>query len=163
MESSQILALAATRPSVDVADGEALIREGQPDPALYVLASGVLEVRSGGTTIARLTGPGAIVGELGLLLGTPAGADVVAVGSTRAHRLDDAAELFRSDPDFGRHLAVVLAQRLRQVTTYLVDLQEQFADQPGSLGAVPEVLVDLLSGSRPAPDLGSERETDSPY
>lgn len=163
MESADVLALASSRPIVEVADGDALIRAGQPDPALYVLVSGALEVRSGDAPIARLPEPGTIVGEIGLLLGVPATADVVAVGATRVHRLDDAAELFASNPEFGRHLAVMLASRLRRVTTYLVDLQEQFADRSGSLGVVPEVLQDLLGSDRPPADVGSDREPDSPY
>lgn len=163
MESSDVLALASSRPIVDADDGAVLIRADEPHPALYVLVSGALEVRGGDTAIARLAEPGSIVGELGLLLAAPASADVVAIGPTRVHRIDDAAELFRSDPDFGRHLAVILAQRLRRVTTYLADLQAQFADRAGSLGAVPAVLHELLGGDRPAADVGSEREPNGPY
>lgn len=163
METTDVLALAASRPAVEVGDGEAVIRTGDTDPALYVLVSGTLEVRAGDATIARFDESGAIVGEIGLLLGVPATADVVAVGPTRVHRLDDAAELFASNPEFGRHLAVILAARLRRVTTFLADLQEQFADQRGALGAVPEVLGELLGSGGPTPQVGSERAADSPY
>jgi CRP-like cAMP-binding protein len=107
--------------------------------------------------------PGSLVGEIGLLLGTPANADVVAAGDTVVHRIDDAADLFIAHPEFGRHLAVVLARRLRQVTTFLGDIEQQFAGRSGMLGLVPTVLTELLSGSVGDVDPGSERELDSPY
>ena len=72
-------------------------------------------------------------------------------------------EFFERYPGFGRYLATLLARRLWQVTTYLGDLQAQFADRPDILGLVPTVLEDLLGNDRPEPDLGSDREHDSPY
>ena len=60
-------------------------------------------------------------------------------------------------------LATTLARRLYRVTSYLGDLQTQFADERGSLGLVPEVLGDLLTDPVDDVDAGSERETDSPY
>lgn len=163
MDQLDILQLAARYPSVDVGDGESVITNGEPAPALYVLASGELEVRAGGRVVMRLTRPGDIVGEIGLLLGTAASADVVAVGSTAVHRIDNAAELFEEYPGFGRHLAEVLARRLRNVTSFLGDIEEQFSDRRDTLGLVPAVLGELLGGSAPIVDPGSERERDSPY
>jgi CRP/FNR family cyclic AMP-dependent transcriptional regulator len=143
--------------------GTSIIAYAQPDPALFVLVSGALEVRQNGTTIARLTEPGSVVGELGLLLGTPASADVVATEVTVVRRVDDAARLFREVPEFGQFLAVTLAKRLHRVTSFLGDLQRQFEDRPGTLGLVPTVLEDLLAGDHAEFEPGSEREPDSPY
>jgi hypothetical protein len=49
------------------------------------------------------------------------------------------------------------------VSTYLSDLQRQFADSGDVLGLVPTVLQELLGGARPVPDPGSDREPDAPY
>jgi CRP/FNR family cyclic AMP-dependent transcriptional regulator len=163
MEPVDVLRLADGAPERTVARGEAIITFGDADPALFVLVSGALEVRRNGVTLAHLTDPGTIVGELSLLLGTRASADVVAVEPSVVRRLDDAEQLFRDVPEFGRHLAVVLARRLHRVTTFMGDLQEQFADRPGTLGLVPTVLQGLLSHEHADVDLGSDRETDSPY
>ena len=163
MEATDILELAGDATQVAVADGEVLIADGEADPSLYVLEAGTLDVRRSGHQVARLVEPGSVVGELGLLLGTPASADVVANGPVVVRRLDDAETLFRTHPEFGRHLAVVLARRLRQVTSYLADLQEQFADQAGTLGLVSTVGGELLGGTHAQVDSGSEREPDSPY
>jgi len=163
MEQTDVLELATLHPVIVVPDGATVIADGDTDPALFVLASGSLEVRAGGRVIALVTEPGSVVGKIGLLLGTPASADVVAVGETTVHRIDDAASLFVDHPEFGRHLAVVLARRLRRVTTFLGDLDRQFAGRRDTLGLVPEVLTGLLGGQVAAVDSGSEREPDSPY
>ena len=158
-----MLSLVRTNPSIEMADGDVVITEGDPDSALYVLASGALTIRAGGKVVADITEPGSVVGEIGLLLGTPASADVVAVGHTVVHRIDDAAGLFTDHPGFGQHLAIVLARRLRHVTTFLGDIERQFADRRDTLGLVPSVLSDLLGGKVVDVDPGSERDPDSPY
>ena len=163
MASFDVLQLVEAAPERRVDDGETIIRFGESDPALFVLVTGALEVRRDGVTLARLAEPGAIVGELSLLLGTPASADVIATEPSVVRRVDDAERLFREIPEFGQHLAITLAGRLHRVTTVLGDLQEQFADRPGTLGLVPTVLSGLLSQHRRDVDLGSDREPDSPY
>lgn len=163
MDASVLLQLVADRPITEFADGVSLIEAGRPDPPLFVLASGSLEVRNRQLALATLDEPGAIVGEIGLLLGTPATADVVAVGAVRVHRIDDAESLFSDHPAFALHLATLLARRLSTVTGFLADLSRQFADQPGTLGLVPTVLRDLLGSSPGELDPGSERDPDSPY
>jgi len=163
MNHGDVLQLASRHPAVELTDGQRLIIFGEPEPALYVLSSGALDVYVGGRVVSRLTRPGDVVGEIGLLLGTPASADVIAAGDTVAHRIDDAAALFIEQPGFGRHLAEVLARRLLHVTSFLGDIEAQFADRRDTLGLVPGVLSDLLGGSAPDVDSGSEREPDSPY
>ncbi len=58
--------------------GEAFIREGEANEHLWVVVAGKCEVRAAGGTVAEL-GPGAAVGEISLVSGAPAVADVVAV------------------------------------------------------------------------------------
>lgn len=149
-------------PSTAIADGDTILRQGQPG-ALYVLVEGTLEVQRRGRAVVQIREPGAVVGELGLLLRSPASADVLAVGPSVVRRVDDAEALFASSPEFARHLATILAGRLWQISTYLSDLQEQFSDRGEVLGLVPQVLADLMGSTRPAPDPGSDRERDSPY
>ncbi len=58
--------------------GTTFIREGRPNEHLWVVVSGRCEVRAAGSSISEL-GPGAAVGEISLVSGAPAVADVVAV------------------------------------------------------------------------------------
>jgi len=155
--------MAADAPTVRLRDREVVIRFGEVDPAVFVLEDGVLEVRRGGVALARVDEPGSMIGELSLLLGTPASADVVAVGEVTLRRLEHPEQLFREVPEFGQFLATMLARRLHRVTSWMGDLQDQFADQPGALGVLPTVLSDLLADDRPEPEIGSDREPDVPY
>lgn len=163
MNAADILDVTADRPDIVVADGERILEHGVRSHSLFVLVDGVLEVRRGGRAVVQIGEPGAVVGELGLLLDSPASADVVAVGSVTVRRIDDADEFFVRYPGFSRYLATLLARRLWQVSTYLSDLQAQFADRPDILGLVPKVLEELLGSARPEPDVGSDREDESPY
>jgi cAMP-dependent protein kinase regulator len=58
--------------------GTTFIREGRPNEHLWVVVSGRCEVRAAGSPISEL-GPGAAVGEISLVSGAPAVADVVAL------------------------------------------------------------------------------------
>lgn len=163
MTASHVLSLTESRPRRTVADGELLIRTAQAHPALYVLESGRLAIELGGRRINTVDEPGSILGEIGMLLDIPATADVRADGDVLVREIDDAEQLFDEAPQFARFVATTLARRLHQITGYLEDLQEQFAEQPGTLGLVPQVLEDLLGDAGDAIDPGSERERDSPY
>ena len=71
--------------------------------------------------------------------------------------------MFVTYPEFMGYLARMSARRLHQLSTYLSDLQEQFAGTSATLGLVPTILQELLDGSAAEFDTGSEREPDSPY
>ena len=58
--------------------GTTFIREGRPNEHLWVVVSGRCEVRAAGSPLSEL-GPGAAVGEISLVSGAPAVADVVAL------------------------------------------------------------------------------------
>ena len=163
MHADDVLALTATTDRRTLGDGEFLIRAGAEHSPLFVLESGGLSIELGGARINHVSTPGSVLGELGLLLEMGASADVRADGEVVVREVQDADRLFDDNPQFARHVATTLARRLYRVTTYLDDLQRQFADERGSLGLVSQVLGDLLRDPGDEIDAGSEREADSPY
>jgi CRP-like cAMP-binding protein len=58
--------------------GTTFIHEGQPNEFLWVVVAGKCQVMGGGSVVAEL-GAGAAVGEISLVSGDPAVADVVAI------------------------------------------------------------------------------------
>ena len=80
---SDMLALSAALPEVAFAPGEIVIREGGSAGALWILVSGALKVTKCGVVVNSVTRPGALVGEISVLLDTVNGATVEA---TRAER-----------------------------------------------------------------------------
>ena len=158
-----LLTLAQDAARRTFAPGEVLLADGQPVPALYVLLEGGLRVEKAGVAITTVTEPGACVGEMSLLLGVPATADVVAQDESVVAVIDDAAARLESDPRVARALAQLLARRLHAMTTYLADLKQQYADHDGGLGMVDVVLESLMRSSGSRTQLGSERDPDPEY
>jgi SulP family sulfate permease len=108
--------------AIEVGAGDTLMRQDEPSDGLYFLESGRLTVQlespEGGRMRLRTVGPGTVVGEVTLYLGTPRTASVVAEVPSRLHRLsaDALARMERGDPTVAaavhRMFARLLAERL---------------------------------------------------
>jgi CRP-like cAMP-binding protein len=145
-------------PVAAFAAGEDLLSEGDKTGRLYVLLDGAVEVLKGEVQINVVSDVGAVFGEMSVLLNMPHMATVRAVSDARAHVVDDGAAFLEKHPDVAAALARLLAQRLHGVTTYLVDLKQQFEDRSDHLGMVDEILEALLHDQRSEFTPGSDRE-----
>ena len=138
-----------------------LIEEGHTTGHLYVLLDGRLDVLKGGTVVATVSEPGAILGEMSVLLHQPHTATVRAATDAKVYQFDDAASFLKSQPAVALLVATLLAQRLNAATTYLADIKRQYAGHGNHLSMVGEILESLvnLTGSKAKP--GSDRLNDS--
>ncbi len=127
-----------------------------------MLLSGALKVSKGGVPVNTITRPGALIGEVSVLLETRHSATVEATEKTVLRRAADGRALLASDPAITRLVAVGLAERLNFVTTYLADLKQQYGDAPG-LSMVGDVLARLAERQAPAARPGSARDPDPEY
>ena len=159
---AEMLELAAHLPVVTVQPGEVLCEEGGRTGAIWVLVSGALVVMKGDVQVNRISRPGAIIGEVAVLLGSGNSASVVADSECRLHVAADGAALLRSDPEITTFVATGLAERLNFLTTYLADLRHQYGDAPG-LAMVGQVLNELASRQGPPARPGSARDPDPEY
>jgi CRP-like cAMP-binding protein len=159
---TDLLELSAHLPEVELAAGDVLIHQGGVSGSIWVLVSGTLEVTKDGEVVNVIRHPGASVGELSVLLGTPSTATVTATAPTRVRHAADGSALLGSDPAIGRLVAAELAARLDFVTTYLVDLKHQYADVPG-LAMVADVVSRLADRKGPVARPGSAREPEPEY
>ncbi|MEL7058474.1 MAG: 2-oxoglutarate dehydrogenase E1 component [Acidobacteriota bacterium] len=107
-------AVARLTVEIDLADGEALFREGDAGDALFLVVEGHLVIQREGGTIATINS-GEVVGELSVLDRQPRAADVVAHGPVRLLRLDHEPfhRLLDGWPTLSRNIAEVLAGRMR--------------------------------------------------
>lgn len=158
----ELLQRTAGLPEITLAAGDVVVREGEPGQALWILVSGTLTVSKGGVVISSITRPGAAIGEISLLLDSPCSATVVASEPSIVRHAGDGRAWLMSDPAFIRLIAVGLAERLNFVTTYLVDLKNQYGDSPG-LAMVSEVLDQLSHRQGPPARAGSAREPNPDY
>jgi len=95
---------------------DVVFRTGETADSLYLLAQGAVRVvtddKTGRHDLARLTAP-SYFGEMGLLLGQPRAATVVAEGEALCYRLDKKGfdAILQARPELADNLARVLAQR----------------------------------------------------
>ena len=141
--------------------GDVVIQEGAPGP-LFVLVEGAVEIVKGEVQVNVVDEPGAIFGEVSVLLGRPPMATVRALEQSRFYVADDGLAFIASRPELALAVARLLAGRLMSVTSYLVDVKKQFEDQESHLGIVDEVLETLVHTQGAAEEVarGSDREPD---
>ena len=159
---TDMLALSAHLPEIELAPGDTVVHEGGPASGLWVLVSGALQVHKGSALVNTINRPGALVGEVSVLLDTVHSATVRATERSIVRHAADGLALLSSDPAITRLVAVGLAERLNFVTTYLADLKHQYGDAPG-LSMVPEVLSQLAQRQAPPARPGSARDPDPDY
>jgi CRP/FNR family transcriptional regulator, cyclic AMP receptor protein len=145
----------------DVSAGTFVIREGSTTGHLYVLIEGRLEVLKGDTVVASITEPGAVLGEMSVLLDQPHTATVRAASDSTIYEFSDAASFLREQPAVALVLAQLLAQRLNVANTYLADIKRQYAGHGNHLAMVGDILQSMINLSPTQVSPGSDRQSDS--
>ena len=143
-----------------LAKGEALIHEGSHTGHLYVLIEGQIEVSRGDTVVAVLSEPGAVLGEMSVLLERPHTATVRAGSDSIVYAFEDAAAFLRDHPAAALLIARLLAQRLNVATTYLADIMQQYAGHGTHLAMVGDVLQSMINLPPMQVSPGSDRQSD---
>jgi CRP-like cAMP-binding protein len=122
-------------PLVTYQAGETVIASGSKTGRLLILKKGTVAILKENTEIATVGEPGAIFGELSLLLDQPHAADVRALETSQLH-VANAATLLSQYPNAIRYVATVLAHRLEGANHTLIQLRNQLqAGQPHSVVA----------------------------
>jgi CRP-like cAMP-binding protein len=140
--------------------GTLILHEGGKTGHLFVLLEGRLEVVKGDSVVAVLIEPGAVLGEMSVLLDQPHTATVRAASDSVVYEFDDAASFLRDQPAVALLIAQLLAQRLNVATTYLADLMHQYADHGTHLSMVGEILQSMINLPPMQVAPGSDRQSD---
>jgi CRP-like cAMP-binding protein len=144
----------------DVPAGTTVIHEGGTTGHLFVLIAGRLEVIKGDTIVASITEPGAMVGEMSVLLDQPHTATVRAASDSTVYEFGDAAAFLRDQPAVALLIARLLAQRLNVANTYLADIMHQYAGHGDHLAMVGEILQSMINLPPTTVSPGSDRQSD---
>ena len=160
---ADLLALTTDLPTVTVPAGDVVIAEGAPAGRMLVLVSGSVVVEHDDVPFARIDSPGAVFGEMSVVLDRPATATVRAERDTALRVVADPIAFLSDQP--GAALAVLrtTASRLDGLTQYLVDVKLQFADAGGHLGMVDQILDRLVHHQGPPPSTGSARDPEGDH
>ncbi|HRI13220.1 MAG TPA: cyclic nucleotide-binding domain-containing protein, partial [Verrucomicrobiota bacterium] len=123
--------------------GATILEQGAPASDLLVLLDGEVEVLRDDVRVAKTAEPGAVFGEMAVLLGGPCTATVRALKPCTFATVDDAAGFLRNSPTASHHVAVLLARRLDALNRYLIDVKHQYEGHD-HLGMVDGVLDTLM-------------------
>jgi twitching motility protein PilT len=122
LKADQIPQLLKVAEVVGFSPGEVIVSQGEPSDSFFVVVDGKASVRvrggSGEDVELGLVPMPASVGEVGLLLGEPRTASVVALESVTAVKFSGRAfeAMFQKIPNFGTALSAGLAHRLKTVS-----------------------------------------------
>ena len=114
----------ASLPIVTYQPGETVIVDGSKTGRLLVLKKGNVAIVKDDTEIAKVAEPGAVFGELSVLLNQPHTADVRALETSQFH-IANATTLFEQNPVAVLYVATVLAHRLDAANHALIQLKNQ--------------------------------------
>src|SRR4029077_18412827 len=129
----------------NVSAGTEVLHEGGRTGHLYVLSERRLEVVKGDNGDDSVTEPGAVLGEMSVLLDQPHTATVRAASDSTIYEIGDAASFLREQPAVALLVARLLAQRLNVATTYLADIMQQYAGHGDHLAMVGEILQSMIN------------------
>jgi CRP/FNR family transcriptional regulator, cyclic AMP receptor protein len=143
-----------------VSPGDVILHEGGRSGYLYILIEGRVEVVKGDVVVASIDEPGAIFGEMSILLDQVHSAAVRAASPATVYEVDDAARFMRDQPEVALLVAQLLARRLYVATTYLADLRRQYAGHGNHLAMVGDLLQSMINLAPTDVSPGSDRQSD---
>lgn len=157
---NELLAACAGLPVRTIPAGEILLEADDRAAHMYVLAAGGVTIERDGVPFARIDAPGAIFGEMSVVLDQPASATVRASSDVVVHVIDEPRAFLLQHPEATLAVLRMTAARLDGLTRYLVDVKQQFAEQEGHLGMVGDILDTLVHHQAGPARPGSRRDPD---
>ena len=138
----------AALPLASYRAGGRVLTDGSTTGRLFFLKNGAVAIIKDGLEIGTVSEPGAVFGELSVLLNSPHTADVVAVKASQFHVADGASEFMR-DPATLLYVARLLALRLDRANKAIVRVKHLVrAGEPSAvIGTAVDQIAKLLSAS----------------
>jgi CRP-like cAMP-binding protein len=120
----QLLAFSAVRESF--APGSTLVRQGETGTAAFLILSGVVEISSSEAGLMGEAGPGALLGEVAMIGGSPYSITATAADAVSSARID--RDLFlrvaQEFPEFGTAVLRTLSRKLELSVQELEDARQ---------------------------------------
>jgi CRP/FNR family cyclic AMP-dependent transcriptional regulator len=123
--------------------GQVVVEQGERTNLLFFLIEGAVEVLKDDVTVATVSQPGAVFGEISALLGGNHTATVRVLKPSAFHVVQNPRAFLEASPIICLHVCELVARRLDALNKYLVDVKQQFHGHE-HLGMVDNVLETLM-------------------
>jgi CRP/FNR family transcriptional regulator, cyclic AMP receptor protein len=140
---SAILQLVAGHKVQDFEPGDVVMEQGSASGRLLVLLKGEVEILRDNVRVGKASEPGAVFGEMSVLLDSVYTATVRALKPGSFAIIENPREFLGSSAEASLHVAKLLAQRLDALNHYLVDVKQQYEGHD-HIGMVDKVLETLM-------------------
>jgi CRP/FNR family transcriptional regulator, cyclic AMP receptor protein len=140
---SAMLQLIAGHKVQDFAPGDIVLEQGSASGRLLVLIHGEVEILRDKVRVAKASTPGAVFGEMSVLLESAHSATVRALKPSSFAIIENPRQFLESSAEASLFVAKLLATRLDALTKYLVDVKQQYEGHD-HIGMVDEVLDTLM-------------------
>ena len=140
---ANILELIAGHPTRSFAPGDTIMEQDAPSGPLLVLVEGEVEILRDKVRVGKISLPGAVFGEMSVLLGSAHTATVSALKPCQFAVIAEPRQFLAGSADASLHVASLLAKRLDALSKYLVNVKEQYEGHD-HLGMVDDVLETLM-------------------
>ena len=144
MEAQDVLARLDGFPILVFEPGDVVLSEGSTTGRLLFLKRGAVDVVMEEVDLTRIDQPGAVFGEVGLLLNTAHTANLLAVHSSSFYVVEDGAAFLKAEPMAALYVATVLAGRLDAVNHLVVEARQRALASGQRRGLVGE-MIDRLA------------------
>lgn len=152
VEMDALRARLANLPTETFEAGATVLSAGSTTGRVLILREGAVEVLRDGIRIVEVSDPGAVFGELALLLKRPHTADVRAVRRS-VFRIAEGETFFRDDPLAALYVATVLAHRLDRANDRLLEVQRTLEQEQHPPGAIAKMIGTIGESLRFGPPL----------
>jgi CRP-like cAMP-binding protein len=139
MEPQEVLEKVAQHRLQAFEEGDVVLSSGSRTGRLLFLKHGAVDVVVDDVEVARISEPGAVFGDVALLLGQPHKADVRAVQPSSFHLVEDGEAFLDAEPDVLLYIAAVLARRLDAVNHLLIEVKGRSAEAEPRGGFFAEI------------------------
>lgn len=135
---ANLLDLCSDLPTKSVPAGASVLEESVKDGEILVLKSGAVEIVKHGTVVTTISTPGALLGEIAVLLDCGHSASARSVHDSEFYVIKHAGEQLASNPILYREIAHQLARRLVRLSEQNIQLQDRLEVNklPGELSTL---------------------------
>jgi CRP/FNR family transcriptional regulator, cyclic AMP receptor protein len=128
MEPQEVLEKVAQHRLQAFEEGDVVLSSGSRTGRLLFLQHGAVDVVVDDVEVVRISEPGAVFGDVALLLDQAHKADVRAVQPSSFHAVDDGKAFLDAEPGVLLYIAAVLARRLDAVNHLLIEGRSRAAE-----------------------------------